>query len=581
VAFVGAAYLYNDECYEFVEFSGPGGPNLGQPDFFDCSFCSVTPTPTPTPNVTPTVTPSPSTTPSACDSSVFCLSTILPSLSGYSGNYSSGGTFNSRVYYTGDTSPIAFIYYTGTYWCLSASLGGVCLLEGNNPCYSSCPDISANLFTTGPCPTPTPSPINCNILDFTAFFDCDFEPFVTPTPSIPCELVDMFVTAFPITPTPTTPPNACIVGLDFVMSGYTPITPTPSPTVSLTPTKTVPVEGQITYTFFQEEFSCPTTKVLVDCNSNLEFYTTDDLEFSGTPINIGVSFAAYIGGSLFCLRYDRNDDNLSSNSTIDSIIGIYGNCETCNQIATPTPSNTPTITPSPTQTPTVTPTPSTTTLELVYVFVSCNLNPQGGNQTTIVQTSPVGFGINIGQSFKDNAGNCWSYLGSFTSYSPEFITILVNFSGNYFNFIPTVYSNCLTCQTAPIDQGLTPQGGGEPVSLCITYDILPWTQNLPDSCGGYTREQNRVIVQLRNSVTNALVAATNNVVITFDVQRNDCLGTQNETLTVTVPQGLVQGQTIFDTTTCESCPATTLPETVTKTITGIQSITPSSITECE
>ena len=581
VAFVGAAYLYNDECYEFVEFSGPGGPNLGQPDFFDCSFCSVTPTPTPTPNVTPTVTPSPSTTPSACDSSVFCLSTILPSLSGYSGNYSSGGTFNSRVYYTGDTSPIAFIYYTGTYWCLSASLGGVCLLEGNNPCYSSCPDISANLFTTGPCPTPTPSPINCNILDFTAFFDCDFEPFVTPTPSIPCELVDMFVTAFPITPTPTTPPNACIVGLDFVMSGYTPITPTPSPTVSLTPTKTVPVEGQITYTFFQEEFSCPTTKVLVDCNSNLEFYTTDDLEFSGTPINIGVSFAAYIGGSLFCLRYDRNDDNLSSNSTIDSIIGIYGNCETCNQIATPTPSNTPTITPSPTQTPTVTPTPSTTTLELVYVFVSCNLNPQGGNQTTIVQTSPVGFGINVGQSFKDNAGNCWSYLGSFTSYSPEFITILVNFSGNYFNFIPTVYSNCLTCQTAPIDQGLTPQGGGEPVSLCITYDILPWTQNLPDSCGGYTREQNRVIVQLRNSVTNALVAATNNVVITFDVQRNDCLGTQNETLTVTVPQGLVQGQTIFDTTTCESCPATTLPETVTKTITGIQSITPSSITECE
>ena len=581
VAFVGAAYLYNDECYEFVEFSGPGGPNLGQPDFFDCSFCSVTPTPTPTPNVTPTVTPSPSTTPSACDSSVFCLSTILPSLSGYSGNYTSGGTYNSRTYYTGDTTPIAYIYYTGSYWCLSDSLGGVCLLEGNNPCYSSCPDISANFFTSGPCPTPTPSPINCNILDFTAFFDCDFEPFVTPTPSIPCELVDMFVTAFPITPTPTTPPNACIVGLDFAMSGYTPITPTPSPTVSLTPTKTVPVEGQITYTFFQEEFSCPTTKVLVDCNSNLEFYTTDDLEFSGTPINIGISFAAYIGGSLFCLRYDRNDDNLSSNSTIDSIIGIYGNCETCNQIATPTPSNTPTITPSPTQTPTVTPTPSTTTLELVYVFVSCNLNPQGGNQTTIVQTSPVGFGINVGQSFKDNAGNCWSYLGSFTSYSPEFITILVNFSGNYFNFIPTVYSNCLTCQTAPINQGLTPQGGGEPVSLCITYDILPWTQNLPDSCGGYTREQNRVIVQLRNSVTNALVAATNNVVVTFDVQRNDCLGTQNETLTVTVPQGLVQGQTIFDSTTCESCPATTLPETVTKTITGIQSITPSSITECE
>ena len=581
VAFVGAVYLYNDDCYQFVEFSGPGGPNLGQPDFFDCSFCSLTPTPTPTPQVTPTMTPTPSSTPEACEYETFCLSTILSSLSGYSGNYSSGGTYNSRVYYTGDTTPIAFIYYTGAYWCLSDSLGGSCILEGNNPCYSSCPDISANFFSSGPCPTPTPSPINCNILDFTAYFDCDYEPFVTPTPSIPCDLVDMSVTAFPVTPTPTTPANACIVGLDFSMSGYTPIGPTPSPTVSLTPTKTVPVEGQITYTFFQEDFSCPTTKVLVDCNGNIEFYTTDDLEFSGTPINIGVSFAAYIGGSLFCLRYDRDDDNLSSNTTIDSIIGVYGNCDSCNQIATPTPSNTPTITPSPTQTPTMTPTPSTTTLELVYVFVSCNLNPQGGNQTTIVQTSPVGFGINKGQSFKDNAGNCWSYLGSFTSYSPEFVTILVNFSGNYFNFTPTVYANCLACQTAPIDQGLTPQGGGEPVSLCITYDIFPWTQNLPDSCGGYTRGQNRVIVQLRNSVTNALVAATNNVVVTFNVERNDCLGTQYETLNVTIAQAQVQGQTIFDVTTCESCPATSLPETVTKTVTGIQSITPSSITECE
>ena len=580
-AFVGAVYLYNDECYQFVEFSGPGGPNLGQPDFFDCSFCSVTPTPTPTPNVTPTVTPSPSTTPSACDYSVFCLSTILPSLSGYSGNYTSGGTYNSRTYYTGDTSPIAYIYYTGSYWCLSDSLGGTCLLEGNNPCYSSCPDISANFFTSGPCPTPTPSPVNCNVLDFTAYFDCDYEPFVTPTPSIPCELVDMSVTAFPVTPTPTTPANACIVGLSFSMSGYTPVTPTPSPTVSLTPTKTVPVGGQITYTFFEENFVCPTTKVLVDCNNNFEFYTTDDLEFNGTQIQIGVSFAAYIEGTLFCLRYDRNDDNLSSNTTIDSIFGLYGSCEYCNTIATPTPSNTATLTPSPTQTPTMTPTPSVTPENLVYVFVSCTLNQQGGNQTTIVQTSPVGFNISVGQSFQDNSGNCWSYLGSFNNYTPEFITILVNFSGNYFNFTPTVYSNCENCQLAPVNQGLTPGEPTQTVSLCVTYDVLPWTQNLPDSCGGYTRGQNRVIAQLRNSVTNALVPATNNVTVTFTLERNDCLGTQNETLVVTIPQAQVQGQSIFDATNCENCQTTSLPDTVTKTVVGIQSITPSSITECQ
>jgi hypothetical protein len=364
------------------------------------------------------------------------------------------------------------------------------------------------------------------------------------------------------------------------MSAYTPTPPTPTPTLSLTPTKTVPVEGQITYTFFNETFVCPTTKVIVDCNSNIEFYTTDILEFDNTPINIGLSFAAYIDGALFCLRYDRNDDNLSSNTTIDSILGIYGSCESCNTIATPTPSNTPTITPSPTRTPTMTPTPSITPATLVYVFATCALNPQGGNQTTIVQTSPVGFVITPGQTFKDIAGNCWSYVGSFNNYYPEYITILVNFLGNYFTNTPTVFANCLQCQTAPINQGLTPQGG-ETVSLCITYDVLPWTQNLPDSCGGYTRGQNRVIVQLRNSVTNAIVAATNNVVVTFNLERNDCLGTQSETLTVTVLQGQNQGQAIFDATTCEACPATTLPETVTKTIVGIQTITPSSITECQ
>jgi hypothetical protein len=283
-AFVGAVYIYNSECFEFIEFSGPGGPSLGTPDFGDCSFCSVTPTPTDTPNATPTNTPTPSTTPAACPNSTYCLSTILPSISGYSGNYTSGGTYNSRVYYTGDTTPIAYIYHTGTVWCLSDSLGGTCFLEGNNPCYSECPDISANLFTVGPCPTPTPSAINCNTLDFTAYFDCDFVPFVTPTPSIPCDLVDMSVTAFPLTPTPTPSSNACVVGLDFTMTSYTPPSPSPTPTVSLTPSKTVPVAGQLTYTFFEESFSCVTTKVLVDCNTNFEFYTSDTLEFNGDPI---------------------------------------------------------------------------------------------------------------------------------------------------------------------------------------------------------------------------------------------------------------------------------------------------------
>jgi hypothetical protein len=581
IAFVGAVYVYNGVCYEFVEFSGPGGPNLGGPDFFDCSFCALTPTPTDTPNPTPSFTPSPSTTPPPCPDTTFCLRTTLTSLLSYNGNYTVSGTFNSRPYYTGDNIPTAYIYHTGVKWCLSDSLGGTCLLEGNTPCYSECPDISANYFSAGPCVTPTPSPINCNILDFTAYFDCDYVPFVTPSVSVPCDVVDMSVTTFPLTPTPSPTANPCIVGLDFTITSYTPPSPSQTPTVSLTPSKTVPIAGQLTYTFFEETFTCVSTKVLVDCNSNIEFYTTDNLEFNGDPLVEGVSFAAYIGGTLFCLRYDRNDENLSSNTTIESVFGVYGTCDNCNALATPTPSVTAQVTPTPTYTPTKTPTPSITPEPLVYVFASCTLNNQGGNQTTIIQTQPVGFNISIGQSFKDTTGACWTYVGSFTSYSPEYITISINFLGNYFNFTPTVYSNCLSCQTAPINQGLSPEGGGLPVNLCVTYDVLPWTQNLPDSCGGYTRGQNRVVAQLRNSTTFQLTAAPSNVVVTFDLERSDCLGNQTETLTVTIPQGQVQGQTIFDATNCESCPSTSLPETVTKTITGLVSITPSSITECQ
>jgi hypothetical protein len=87
-------------------------------------------------------------------------------------------------------------------------------------------------------------------------------------------------------------------------------------------------------------------------------------------------------------------------------------------------------------------------------------------------------------------------------------------------------------------------------------------------------------VQLRNDVTNALTPATSNITVTFNVERQDCLGTQNETLLVSIPQGQSQGQGIIDATNCEACPATTLPETVTKSVTGILSISPSSITQC-
>ena len=579
-AFVGAAYIYNGQCYSFVEFSGPGGPNLGIPDFDTCEFCIITPTPTPTPNPTPTQTPTVSSTPSSCSYTDFCFRTGFSSLSGYSGNFSSAGTYNSRTYYSGDGVTTGYIFYNGTNWCLSATLGGSCLLEGA-PCYSACPDISSNYFTTGPCPTPTPSGVNCNTLDFVAYFDCDYEPFVTPTPSIGCDVVDFSVTAFPTTPTPTPSTSTCNTGIDFSMSGYTPVTPSPTLSPTISPSRTVDVGGQLTYRFFDEQFICTSTKVLKDCQSDLEFYVTDSLLFSGTPIAVGVTFGAYLNGDLFCLTYVRDDNNISSNSNVDSIIQIYGNCTDCTFTLTPTPSITASNTPTPTKTPTATPSPTPTFQVLVYVFESCNPNQFGVPANVIIQTQSTNFNIFSGQSF-NYQGTCWNYVGSFTNYTPEYNTIITNYNGNYFNINnPTIYGSCESClalstPTPSSTPGVTPTSS--PAILCISYDDTNYLNNLPDGCGGYTRTQNQVTITLLNN--GVPYSAPSTVTVTFDMEITDCLGNSTVDFIVTIPAGQTSGSRIYDSTNCEPCPFTSLDDIVTKSILSVSSITPSTITEC-
>jgi hypothetical protein len=494
-AFFGAAYLYNGECYSFVEFSGPGGPDLNSPDYDDCTFCVPTPTPTNTPQPTPTLTPTPSVTPSACTFTDFCFYTTLPSFSGYNGNYELAGTYNSRLYYSGDGLTSAVIYYTGNYWCLSPTLGGSCLLRGSYPCYSQCPDISANDFSGGVCPTPTPTGVDCSTFDFNAYFDCAYVPPVTPTPSIACDDVNFTISSFGVTPTPSPTGNFCSgVGISFSLSGYNPSTPTVTLTPSVTLTKTVNLGGTVTYEIMDQTFSCVSVKVLTDCGSGEEFYTSDSLSYNGTPVVIGMTMFVQVNGVNRCVTYTRDDNNLSSNSNIGSIVQIYSSCEYCSTIPTPTPTttstptNTPTSTagitpsvtatqtatpsqtatngttppPTPTQTrtPTATntPTPSITaspsaTPNFLYVYQSCNRIGGGrGTITQVIQTQPVSFPIEVNETFKDNDGNCWYYVGQFnTSYiAPPKVTP-INFGGNYFTGVPSqTYTDCVTCATANI-----------------------------------------------------------------------------------------------------------------------------------
>ena len=376
-AFVGASYVYNSECYSFVEFSGPGGPNLNNPDYLDCSVCVPFFTPTPPP--TPTITPTPSTTPLPCPNNVYCFRTTLPSLSGYSGNYTLSGSYNLKPYYSGDSINTSFIYYTGNHWCLSDSLGGTCLLQGATPCYSNCPDISANDFSVGICPSPTPLPIDCTTFDFTAYFDCEYQPTPLPTPTIDCGDVNFNLDSFGVTPTPTpTPTSICnLTSLSFSLSAYTPTTPTVTLTPTVTVSNTVPADGVVSFTMLENTFNCISVKVLKLCSDNSEIYVNEGLVFNDLPLTVGTTFLALINKVQTCVTYVRDEFNLSSNATVSEIIELYGNCSSCD------------ILPTPTQTPTQTktPTPTTPPSGICFLLSVEAVGPSGGYWSCTIEKS--------------------------------------------------------------------------------------------------------------------------------------------------------------------------------------------------
>jgi hypothetical protein len=442
----------------------------------DCGVCpSPTPTTTPTPTKTPTNTPTPTVTPTigAC-STTYCLTTTLPTLSGYSGNYVQGSIYNTKYTYSGDGVSTGVIYYTGDRWCLSASLGGTCLLTGAYPCYSECPDISANLFISGPCPTPTPTPINCGIFDFTAYFDCDWEPIPTPTPSVPCDDVDFDYSTTPLPPTPTPSVN-CNVGITFYICNVGDVTPTPTPTPTTTMGPTCEVQGQATFVMLDKTFSCVSVKVLVNCNTGSELYTTDAMIYNTIPISTGTTILAVINGVQTCVTYARDETNISSNCNVDGVIELYSTCGNCGILETPTPTPTITTTSTPTLTPTstLTPTPSTTigstppvtpsptqtqtptmtstpspTPNYIYQYEGCSNSPV--QQKVVNQTVKSPIAISVGRVFKDINGDCWQYKGIFTPNNVPVIfgKQLITFSGDYFaNAFPSTYIDCVDCRT--------------------------------------------------------------------------------------------------------------------------------------
>jgi hypothetical protein len=615
VAFLGAAYLYNGECYSFIEFSGPGGPDLGAPDYLNCSFCVATPTPTSTPS-TPTPTPTPSSTPDVCDVTCFCLNTSLLSLTGFSGTYCThGGYYNCYHYYEGGGFQYGIIYYTGQYWCLSTYLGGPCLLRGAEPCFSPCPDLNSSVFTSGVCP-PEPTPdINCNTIDFYAYFDCDYVPPVTP---IAC---DFTLDSIATTPTPTPTTQYCNnVAMSFTMSAYTPVNNvTPPPTPSITPTNPISISGLATFEVFQEQFDCVSVKVLIECITGNEYYVTSDLIYNGSPLTPGIFMLASINGIPTCVEYNRDDSNLSSNANVDTVYLIGNSCAICSvsqtptqtptitptvtvtstqtqtPTNTPTPSQTPTNTPTsglvPSQTPTNTPTPSpsssiaatptqtptmtktpTQTPTYVYVYESCSpLQLIPYLPTQIIQTDKLPLVDVIDSSFKDSNGNCWRYVGPVgVNYIPPINVVPTTYQGNYFTTIgATIYDNCNTCIN-----------GNPPTGQFILVSQQGVISGLPDGCGGYGATKESFNVQLVDS-SGQPVIATSDITVIIELSYSDCLSTSSptETFNVTILTGESSKLADFTSVDYQPCPYDLRCTPVYRGYNGISQIFPSTITQ--
>lgn len=268
----------------------------------------------------------------------------------YDGEYTSGATFNGYSYFTGDTTPTYFIYFstgaTENFWCLSSSLGGTCEQVGTLNSFSLCPDFWGGFYSVGACPattTTTTSP--CDVFDFDAIFDC-----IIPTTTT--------TTAAPTTTTTTTlPPDPCSgVSMYVTMTAYT----TTTTTIPVTTTTTTIIDrpckfdGMANFNIFDEYMRCGNSKNFRDCFSGIDYYTPDVLQYSGGPLTQGNVYKLVVNGVETCGTFVGLVDNISGIDEIEIIYEIGPEVEgSCIDCLPPTTTTTTTI-PPPTTTTTTT-----------------------------------------------------------------------------------------------------------------------------------------------------------------------------------------------------------------------------------
>jgi hypothetical protein len=173
--------------------------------------------------------------------------------------------------------------------------------------------------------------------------------------------------------------------------------------------------------------------------------------------------------------------------------------------------------------------------------------------TQIIQSVKVTIASDAGIIFRDNSGNCWTYIGRF---EPTYIAgsgvTTITYTGNYFDGIPTnIFTTCDSCQSVP------------PVDLCSTYQYWSGTRCdngqtiIVKSCYSTPTQftintfefgfAGTTINTLDFNVKLGDIAIGNDGTDDFCVTINSELGVQNTNYIVSKPIG-------FDVTSCTTCP---------------------------
>jgi hypothetical protein len=434
--------------------------------------------------------------------STYCIRNT--GLVGADDSYITGGTYNGLTYWTGQTSGWTIYYYTGvtSYWCLSDTLGGSCYLTGKYPCVSTCPDLSSIYVFSGICLTPTPTPTkNCDVLDFTALFDCEFIPTPTQTPT---------ATVTPtITITPSSTNFCSIIGIDAIGYDYT-STPTPTPTV--TPTefdsnnfsrrlfyskdiaRSCDGSGFAIFSAITGQIICPGVLKFQDCYNGDFYYCTNV-----TGVLIGNVFEPFLvlGATVNingvtksrCIFYIGMDYEHGNINTINITRGPFGysyeegaciECQievsptqTPTQTPTPTMTKTPTRTPGASQTPTPTRTPGASQTQTPTQTPTNTMTPTptrtpgaSPSQTPTMTLTPT-------PTSTTPSSSCLCYTVTYLGPPPEPFPIyqVVDFS----------YINCAG------DTAYGQVGDGEfadpSVNVCARIDSIQITDG-DEGCGG-------------------------------------------------------------------------------------------------